>query len=191
MHQSVCRQPGLFDAPVNPGLLCLYHAFLWFATIIFVVTIFRHYEGMKYRIVPVDTRQPEVVQLLTLLQKSCLPHDKIYPITQGYWYVAYTQNGEAAGFAGVVPSSRWSDTMYLCRAGVVRAHRGCGLQKRFIKTRVRKAKTLGMNWVITDTNENPASANSLIATGFKMFEPFQPWGLKTALYWKYRIKHAV
>ena len=146
---------------------------------------------MKYRVVPVDTRQPEVVQLLVWLQKACLPADKIYPITQGYWYVAYTQNGEAAGFAGVVPSSRWSDTMYLCRAGVVLAHRGRGLQKRFIKARIRKAKALNMNWVISDTNQNPASANSLIAIGFKMFEPSQPWGLKTALYWKYRIQHAV
>ena len=172
-------------------MLCLYHGIFKCATIIFLVTIPGHYGGMKYRIVPVDTRQPEVVQLLALLQKACLPHDKIYPIAQGYWYVAYTQNGEAAGFAGVVSSSRWSDTMYLCRAGVVRAHRGRGLQKRFIKARVRKAKTLGMNWVITDTNENPASANSLIAMGFKMFEPSKPWGLKTALYWKYRIKHAV
>jgi len=146
---------------------------------------------MKYRVVPVDTRQPEVVQLLTLLQKACLPADKIYPITKGYWYVAYTQDGEAAGFAGIVPSARWSDTMYLCRAGVVLAHRGRGLQKKFIKARVRKAKALGMNWVISDTHQNPASANSLIATGFKMFDPSQPWGFKTALYWKYRIKHAV
>jgi len=48
-----------------------------------------------------------------------------------------------------------------------------------------------MNWVITDTNENPASANNLIATGFKMFEPSEPWSFKTALYWKYKIKHAV
>ncbi len=40
-------------------------------------------------------------------------------------------------------------------------------------------------------NQNPASANSLIAVGFKMFEPSKPWGLKTALYWKCRIKHAV
>jgi GNAT superfamily N-acetyltransferase len=164
---------------------------LGLATIIFVVTIFRHYKGMKYRIVPVDTRQPEVVQLLTLLQKACLPHDKIYPITKGYWYVAYTQNGEAAGFAGVVPSSRWSDTMYLCRAGVIPTHQGQGLQKRLIRQRLKVAKRLGMNWVITDTNENPASANSLIAMGFKMFEPSKPWGFKTALYWRYRIKHAV
>jgi len=148
--------------------------------------------GMKYRIVPVDTRQPEVVQLLTLLQKACLPADVVYKITdKEYWYVAYTQDGEAAGFAGIVPSTRWSDTMYLCRAGVVLAHRGRGLQKKLIKARIRKAKALGMNWVITDTNQNPASANSLISTGFKVFDPSKPWGLKTALYWKYRIKHAV
>ena len=147
---------------------------------------------MKYRIVQVDTRLSKVVQLLMLLQKACLPADVVYKITnKGYWYVAYTQNGEAAGFAGIVPSTRWSDTMYLCRAGVVRAHRGQGLQKRLIQTRISKAKALGMNWVITDTNENPASANSLIAKGFKMFEPSEPWGLKTALYWKYQIKHAV
>jgi len=65
---------------------------------------------MKYRVVLVDTRQPEVVQLLTLLQKACLPYDKIYPITQGYWHVVYAQNGEAVGFGGIVPSTRWSDT---------------------------------------------------------------------------------
>lgn len=191
MHQSVCRQPGLFDAPDKPGLLCLYHGIFECATIIFLVTNLWHDTPMKYRVVTVDTRQPEVVQLLTLLQKACLPHDKIYPITKGYWNVAYSQDGEAVGFGGVVPSSRWSDTMYLCRAGVTRAHQGQGLQKRLIRQRLKVAKALGMNWVISDTNQNPASANSLIATGFKMFEPTKPWGLKTALYWKYRIKHAV
>ena len=159
--------------------------------IYFLVTIFGHHTGMKYRIVTVDTRQPEVVQLLTLLQKTCLPADKIYPITQGYWHVIYSQNGEAVGFGGIVPSTRWSDTMYLCRAGVVPTHQGQGLQKRLIRQRLKVAKRLGMDWVITDTNENPASANSLIAMGFKMFDPSKPWGFKTALYWKYRIKHAV
>ena len=146
---------------------------------------------MNYRIVPVDICQPEVVQLLIWLQKVCLPADKVYPIAKGYWYVVYTQDGQAAGFAGIVPSARWSDTMYLCRAGIVLSHRGRGLQKKLIKARIRKAKALGMNWVISDTHQNPASANSLIAIGFKMFEPSKPWGFKTALYWKYKIKHAV
>jgi GNAT superfamily N-acetyltransferase len=146
---------------------------------------------MKYRVVTVDTRQPEVVQLLVWLQKVCLPADKVYSITKGYWYVVYTQENEAVGFGGVVPSSRWSDTMYMCRAGITRAHQGQGLQKRLIRQRIKVAKALGMNWVVTDTNENPASANNLIAMGFKMFEPSEPWGFKTALYWKYRIHHAV
>ena len=145
---------------------------------------------MKYRIVLADTRQPEAVQLLTSLQKTCLPYDKTYSVTQGYWYVVYSQDGEAVGFGGIVPSTRWSDTMYLCRAGVARAHQGQGLQKRLIRQRIKVAKKLGMNWVISDTYQNPASANSLIAAGFKMFEPTDPWGFKAALYWKYRIKHA-
>jgi GNAT superfamily N-acetyltransferase len=159
--------------------------------IYFIVTIFRHYTGMKYHVVNVDIRQPKMVQLLTLLQKTCLPADRIYPITKGYWYVVYTQNSEAVGFGGIVPSSRWADTMYLCRAGITRAHQGRGLQKRLLRARIRKAKTLGMNWVITDTNQNPASANNLISIGFRMFEPSEPWGFKTALYWKYRIQYAV
>jgi len=159
--------------------------------IYFLVTILRQYARMKYSVVQVDTAVPEVVHLLNWLQKNCLPADKIYPVTKGYWYVVYTHRGEAVGFGGIVPSSRWADTMYLCRAGVTRAHQGRGLQKRLLRARIRKAKALGMNWVITDTHHNPASANNLIATGFKMFEPSDPWGFKTALYWKYRIKHAV
>jgi len=182
---------GTVRTPDKPGLLCLYHGIFKHATIIFLVTIFCHYRGMKYSIVHADIDLPEIVDLLTLLQKTCLPHDKIYPLTKGYWYVAFSETGEAVGFGGIVPSSRWSDTMYMCRAGVTRAHQGQGLQKRLIRKRIKVARALGMNWVITDTNENPASANNLIATGFKMFEPSEPWSFKTALYWKHRIKHAV
>lgn len=146
---------------------------------------------MKYTIAPVDPSKPEVATLLVCLQKTCLPADKVYEVSRGFWYVAYTPSGQAVGFAGIVPSSRWSDCMYFCRAGVVRDHRGKGLQKRLIRARIRKAKSLGMNWVITDTYDNPASANNLIDTGFKMFEPSEPWGAKKTLYWKYRIQHAV
>ena len=50
-----------------------------------------------------------------------------------------------------------------------------------------KAKRLGMNWLITDTTDNPPSANSLIACGFKLFEPSKPWANKQSLYWRKRI----
>lgn len=146
---------------------------------------------MKYRIALVDTKKPKVVAQLLYLQRACLPADKVYDVSRGFWYVAYTPNGQAVGFGGIVPSSRWSDTMYMCRAGVTRVHQGKGLQKRLIRQRVKAARALGMNWVITDTNYNTPSANNLISTGFKLFEPSEPWGFKTALYWKYRIKRAV
>jgi len=147
---------------------------------------------MKYQIARVDTSLPSVVKLLKSLQKTCLPDCPIYETTKnGYWFIAYSETGEAVGFAGLVPSSRWSDCMYMCRAGVTRPHQGQGLQKRLIRQRLKVAKALGMNWVVTDTNYNTPSANNLIATGFKLFEPSEPWGFKTALYWKYRIKHAL
>jgi len=40
VHQSVCRQPGLFDAPDKPGVLCLYHALFNFATFILLSQFF-------------------------------------------------------------------------------------------------------------------------------------------------------
>jgi len=49
------------------------------------------------------------------------------------------------------------------------------------------AKEKGMNWLVTDTNDNPASGNSLIACGFKLFEPTVPWAAKGAIYWRMKL----
>ena len=43
------------------------------------------------------------------------------------------------------------------------------------------------NWIITDTTDNPASSNSLINAGFKIYTPSAPWSFKHAIYWKYKI----
>ena len=123
---------------------------------------------------------------LRALQKLCLPYDKPYDTRKGYWWIA-TDEGIDTAFAGLVPSSRWCDTGYLCRAGVAPSSRGKGLQKKLIRVRVAKAKALGWSWLITDTHDNPASANSLIACGFKMFEPSIPWGIRGTLYWRRKI----
>jgi predicted acetyltransferase len=66
--------------------------------------------------------------------------------------------------------------------------RGQGLQKKFIRVRIRQAKALKMNWVITSTFDNPASANSLIACGFKMFNPTKPWMAKNTSYWRLKLE---
>ena len=126
-------------------------------------------------------------ELLIALQKRILPGDEPDPVEHGFWWIAKTDTGLPVGFCALKPSSKWSDTMYLSRSGVLWAFRGQGFQKRFIRVRERFAKELGMNWLISDTYFNPPSSNSLIKCGFKLFQPTEPWGFKTALYWRKRI----
>lgn len=131
----------------------------------------------------VDISDQCVQKRLLNLQKICLPNDSIYDTNFGSWWIA-CQDGCDIGFAGLVRSVRWSDCGYLCRAGVVPGYRGRGLQKKFIRVRIRQAKTFGWKWLVTDTRFNPASANNLISCGFKMFDPTDPWGCKHTLYWR-------
>ena len=135
----------------------------------------------------VDIRHLQIQDQLTVLQKKCLPSDAPYDTSQGYWWIVYDAHNLPCAFAGLVSSVRWLDTGYLCRAGVLPSHRGQGVQKRLIRARVRQARALGWNWLITDTYDNPASSNSLIATGFKLFEPSKPWGAKGTLYWRLKL----
>jgi GNAT superfamily N-acetyltransferase len=146
---------------------------------------------MKFSIRRVDGSNPEWALVLRALQKACLPSDTLFATKAGWWFIAFNELSEPVAFAGMVPSARWSDCVYFCRAGVLPAFQGRGLQKRLIRARLRTAKALGMNWAVSDTYDNPASANSLIATGFKMFEPTVPWGARRTLYWRHRIKHAL
>jgi GNAT superfamily N-acetyltransferase len=135
----------------------------------------------------VDATDPKVAALLTWLQLSTLGGDEPYDVSEGHWWVAY-EGGAPIGFAGVVRSLQWSDAGYLCRSGVLRSHRGNGLQKRLIRVRERKAKALGWNWLLSDTYKNPPSANSLISCGYKTFTPSRPWGFDGAIYWRKKIR---
>jgi len=135
----------------------------------------------------VNTRQSSVQTRLLQHQKKCLPYDKTNDTNHGYWWIA-TKDGVDCGFAGLVYSSRWSDCGYLVRCGVVSDYRGQALQKKFIRVRIRQAKALGLNWLITSTYDNPASANSLISCGFKMFDPTNPWMTKHTSYWRLKLE---
>jgi GNAT superfamily N-acetyltransferase len=136
----------------------------------------------------VDIRHSQIQNELSVLQKKCLPYDTPYDTRFGYWWITYDSFNLPCAFAGLVSSVRWFDTGYLCRAGVLPSHRGQGVQKRLIRARVRQARALGWKWLITDTHKNPASSNSLIACGFKLFEPSKPWGDKETLYWRFNLK---
>jgi len=141
---------------------------------------------MRSMIKKVDIRKNSVQCKLSELQNICLPSDKPYDTNYGSWWIA-TKDGEDVGFAGLVRTVSWNDCGYLCRAGVIPSARGQRLQKKLIYVRIRQAKALGWNWLVTDTRFNPASANSLIACGFKMFQPSKPWGCKDTLYWRRKL----
>jgi GNAT superfamily N-acetyltransferase len=135
------------------------------------------------RIAAVDSSDAATAALLQYLQLAILPYDLPKEIADGRWWVAY-DGDHAVAFAALHPSSQWSDAGYLSRAGVLPAYRGQGLQRRLLRVRERAARRHGWNWLVTDTKLNPASANNLIACGYRQFEPSKPWADPEATYWK-------
>lgn len=117
--------------------------------------------------------------LIWELDRECFPGDSPYWNDSALWWVVYDPHPVA--FAGLLPMD---DFGFLCRAGVLPSHRGQGLQRELIKRRLKEARRLGLKMVITYTMFNPASANSLIACGFRMYTPEWTWGGDTAQYWR-------
>lgn len=144
---------------------------------------------MKFTCRKVDVHNPIVAEGIATM------HDETFDEgewlgqrvpNRGDWWIAL--NGkEPAGYAGMIPSVRVANAGYLCRAGVLPKFRGHGLQKKLIRLRVAHAKRLGWSVVFSDTIENPASGNSLIACGFRLYYPDKPYGSDGALYWRLRI----
>lgn len=134
----------------------------------------------------VDATKANVAALLAWLQLEILPCDLPSDVSVGYWWVAYFA-GNPIGFASVKLSSRWTDTGYLCRAGVIQRFTGKGIQKRLIRVRLAHAKRLGLTWVISDTYQNPASTNNLISCGFKMYFPSRRYGAEGTCYWRKKL----
>lgn len=135
----------------------------------------------------VSGRSKSVKELLYVLQLEILPGDEPAKTEKGYWWIAYDGPIPVA-FCGMYRVSSKSLTGYLCRSGVLKAYRGNGLQKRLIRVRERKARKLGWTHTVTDTYNNPASANNLIACGFRNYIPRSPWGAEGVVYWIKRLK---
>jgi hypothetical protein len=142
---------------------------------------------MKFRIRKVDLRSEANRNLLLHLQRKILPADTPHAVDVGHWWIAYDEADKPVAFAGIVRSISWYDCGYLCRAGVMDGYTGHGLQHRLIKVRLAQAKKLNWVWAITDTTNNPASSNSLINAGFKLYKPTKPWAYRHSLYWRKRI----
>lgn len=139
-----------------------------------------------YTIRRIDGLKDNHAALLHWLQLETLSGDTPITTNVGWWWILY-QDDRPIGFCSLRNSAQWGDAVYLCRAGILPKYRGKGLQKRLIRVRERLAKRLKINWLISDTYNNPASANSLIACGFRMFTPSQPWGAEETCYWRKKL----
>lgn len=138
------------------------------------------------KIKAVNAQNANIQALLQWLQLEILPSDVPHDVSHGYWWIAY-DDGHPVAFAGLVHSSRYYDVGYLCRSGVLPMYRGHGLQKKLVRVREKKARLLGWKYLITDTKDNPPSANSLIRCGYQTFTPSYKWALDGAIYWRKKI----
>lgn len=142
---------------------------------------------MKYFVRQVDNKSKDIQDALMGLQLTILDGTRPAKPEIGYWWMVTTEKGEVVGFAAMKQSAQFGDCVFFHRSGIMEEHTGQGLQKRLIKARMRKAKHMGFNWAVSDTTHNPASSNSLINCGFKMYQPSKPWGWKHTCYWRLKL----
>lgn len=146
---------------------------------------------MTYRITEVrpETNYKAFADICKM-HEACFPNDKMYLPAEGFWWIAYKES-EPSAFAGLVyvkeddkPNKTFG---YFVRAGVLKDHRGQGLQRRLIDTRIAKAKSIKMKMLCTSTYENPISSNNLISAGFRMYTPNVGWGADGTSYWQLKL----
>lgn len=119
------------------------------------------------------------IHALTFGESAPLPDTSV-----GHWWLVYfMRDPMPVAFAGLTPSSLGKGVGYFKRAGVLAGHHGRGLQRRLIRVRLNRARLNGWQRVVTDTTDNPRSANNLADAGFRMFAPAHPWAFPQSLYW--------
>jgi GNAT superfamily N-acetyltransferase len=124
------------------------------------------------------------------MHEICFPNDKMYLPSDGFWWIAYKE-AEPSAFAGLVyvkDDGKVDKTFgYLVRAGVLKEHRGSGLQRRLIDARIAKARALKMRKLCTSTYDNSVSSNNLISAGFRMYNPNVGWCCDGTNYWHLKL----
>lgn len=101
------------------------------------------------------------------------------------WWVFLDRKGKIGAYCGSIYSQ---GICIFIRAWVKKSHRGKGMQKRLINTRVKAAKEKDCYIAITyTTKDNYPSVNNLIAKGFKFYFPEYAYGGKEMLYWSKKI----
>lgn len=136
-----------------------------------------------YRIREVDGCDDEIADALKDLHQLTFFGDAPTPdFENGHWWLAYLDK-EPTAFAGIVKSTHVRSAYYFSRVGVLRAHRGHGLQRRLMRALETKAYRIGSQRIVSDTTDNIPSANNFIAAGYWMFQPDWPWSFPHSVYW--------
>jgi GNAT superfamily N-acetyltransferase len=125
------------------------------------------------------------IELLNALDRTCFPGDDLYGKQGAEWWVGY-DDAVVGCFAGL--KNVGHSTGFLCRAGVLKEARGKGLHRRLIRIRETRARETGLEWMITYVAPyNLKSANNLIACGYKLYNPQNPYGVTGALYFRKKL----
>ena len=135
---------------------------------------------MVYRIREVDPfddkdAYEELRSLHSLTFFASAPQPDLYV---GHWWLVRDEDTKQhVAFAGLVPASYDPRMGYFTRVGVLHVARGHKLQKRLLSVAARRARRNGWVSIISDTTDNPPSANAMISAGYKIFEPAFRWSV--------------
>jgi GNAT superfamily N-acetyltransferase len=141
-----------------------------------------------YRIRIVDASDDDIANILADLHQSTFFDAAPLPQFElGAWWLAY-HGDEPVAFAGVVPSTHIRNGGYFSRVGVLQRHRGRDLQCRMMRVIEARARRTGWDSIVSDTTDNPVSANNFIRAGYRLFEPQVPWAWAHTLYWRKRLR---
>lgn len=104
------------------------------------------------------------------------------------WWIARAVSGRVAGYCALGVYQSEGGYGFLHRAAVEKPFRGQGLQRRMIFLRERAARAAGVKVMLTyTTDENLASANNLLACGYRLYRPADDFGGTGALYFRKRL----
>lgn len=134
-----------------------------------------------YRIRMVDASDDDIADTLAdLHQLTFFDAAAVPQFELGAWWLAYYGHE----FAGVVPSTHTRNGGYFSRVGVLQRHWARGLQRRLMRAIEMRARRVGWDSIVSDTTDNPVSANNFICAGYRLYEPEVPWAWSHSLYWR-------
>jgi GNAT superfamily N-acetyltransferase len=139
---------------------------------------------MTYRI-----RREDMPLAVLPLDQECFPSDHRPVLESSLWWVVW-RGKEPVAYAGlrVCEGAQNAGLGFLSRAGVQRAHRGRGLQKRLIRAREAEARALGLEELVTYVAHwNCPSINSLVACGYRFYRPLDKYGGAPSVYLRKRL----